>query len=456
MTEKQFPKNNAKDARAKAIEIARRAASKPSARPANNPALATSATRFDELPEYQKLQKIRFVADVIGISNPFFRSHDGHAKATSVIDGREVINFASYDYVGLNADPRTAEAAHKAIDKYGVSPSASRLVAGERPIHRELEAAIANHYQSEDAVVFVSGHATNVATIGEIMGEKDLILHDSLIHNSITVGAQLSGASRRSFRHNDLESLTNLLRENRKHYQNVLVVVEGLYSMDGDLPDLPKLIELRQRFGFWLMVDEAHALGCVGKNGKGVFEHFDVDPSDVDIWMGTLSKTLAATGGFIAGSSALIDILKSQASGFVYSVGLSPPLAASALKALEILEAEPVRAARLQANSELFQKLAKEHSLDTGVSEAFSVIPIQIGDSLKAGKLSERLFERGINVLPIAFPAVPMQQARLRFFVTSEHTHEQIEYVVKVTREELDRLDKEKFGHKIPAELLDT
>jgi len=417
------------------------------------PAERLRAVPFDQLDAYKTIGKIRAASEVMGIENPFFRNHDGRASATTRIDGVELINFASYDYLGLNADPRPAAAAKAAIDQYGLSPSASRLVAGERPVHGALEAALAAHYQTDSAVVFVSGHATNVSTIGELMDERDLILHDGLIHNSILVGAQLSGASRRAFRHNDMDALEDLLRQNRGRYQNALIAVEGLYSMDGDIAPLQRLVALKEQYGCWLLVDEAHALGCVGPTGKGSFEACGIDPGAVDIWMGTLSKTLAATGGYIAGSAALVEILKGQASGFVYSVGLSPPLAAAAKTALDILKEEPDRVARLQENARLFLDLAGASGLDTGTAEASSVMPVMIGNSLLAGKLCERLFARGLNVLPIVYPAVPMQAARLRFFITSAHSAAHIRTAVSATAEELARLRDEGFAAILPPEL---
>lgn len=407
---------------------------------------ATHAARFEGLATYQQLKKQRAAADLLGVANPFFRAHDGRAGATTSIGTRTVINFASYDYLGLNQHPAVGAAARAAIDRYGTSASASRIVAGERPIHRELECALASLYGAEDAVVFVSGHATNVATIGELMGPKDLILHDSLIHNSALVGAQLSGAVRRSFAHNDLDAIERLLASSRNQHDHVLIVVEGLYSMDGDVPDLPRLIEIKNRYGVWLMVDEAHALGTLGARGRGSWEHCGIDPRAVEIWMGTLSKSLAACGGFIAGSTALIEILKFHASAFVYSVGLSPALAGAALAALELMQGEPERVARLQANARLFRETARRHGLETGFGQGHAVTPVMIGDSLKAAKLTERLLQRGLNVLPIIYPAVPMQSARLRFFISAEHTEAQISSAVEMTKDELDRLDQEGFS----------
>jgi 8-amino-7-oxononanoate synthase len=209
------------------------------------------------------------------------------------------------------------------------------------------------------------------------MGPDDLIVHDELMHNSALIGAKLSRGTTLSFRHNDLDALEAVLREARGRHRLALIVVEGLYSMDGDVPDLPRLIELKERYGAWLMVDEAHGLGVLGPTGRGVWEHFGVDPNKIDIWMGTLSKTLGTCGGYICGARELIEILKFQAPGFVYSVGLSPPLAAASLAALALLKAEPERVARLQANGRLFVAEARAAGLDTGTSAGYAVVPMR-------------------------------------------------------------------------------
>lgn len=447
----------AADQRAQAVAAAREAALRRSGRGGAAPSSATDAARavrFEDLPDHRELDRMRAFGDMTGIPNPFFRVHEGLAGALSRIDGREVINYASYDYCGLNADPRVAEAAKAAIDLYGVSPSGSRLVAGCRPVHDRLEAALAAHYGVEAAMVFVSGHSTNASTIGQLMGEGDVIFHDALCHNSIAVGMKLSGAARRSFAHNDMEALEALLAENRGRFRNALIVTEGLFSMDGDCPPLRRLVELKDRFGCWLMVDEAHALGCVGATGRGCFEPEGVPTGAVDIWMGTLSKTLASTGGYIAGSRALIDILKGYASGYVFSVALAPALAASALRALELLQAEPERVARLQANAALFLSLAAEAGLETGAAGPFGIVPVMVGDSLLAAKMSDRLLERGINVMPVMFPAVPMRGARLRFFLSALHDADQIRKTVSVVAAELDALRAEGFGTALPQAML--
>ena len=233
-------------------------------------------------------------------------------------------------------------------------------------MHRDLEQALAAFLGTPAAIVFVSGHATNVTTIGHLLGPDDLILHDILAHNSIVQGAMLSGATRRAFAHNDWQALDALLSEVRHRYRRVLIAIEGVYSMDGDFPELPRFVELRKKHKTLLLVDEAHSLGTMGATGRGIGEHWGVARADVDLWMGTLSKSLASCGGYIAGSAELVEYLKYTAPGFVYSVGLSPPNAAAALAALTVLQREPQRVARLRELAALFLKLARERGLDTG------------------------------------------------------------------------------------------
>lgn len=393
--------------------------------------------RFHLHPGYMQLRILHDGGERLGIRSPFFKVHEGTAGALTQIDGKSYINFASYNYLGLNGDPRVNTAAKEAIDRYGVSVSASRLVSGERPFHRELERTLAETYEVDDAVVFVSGHATNVSTIGMLFGPKDLVLHDELIHNSALQGILLSGAKRLSFPHNDCAALEELLRNNRRDFERVLIVVEGIYSMDGDFPDLPRLIELKNRYRAFLMVDEAHSFGVMGKTGRGIREHFGIDGRAVDIWMGTLSKTLAGCGGYIAGEHALIEHLKFLAPGFLYSVGIPAPVAASSLAALRCMLAEPERVTRLQEMGQYFLQEATKRGIDTGSSSGLTVIPAIAGSSIKATKLSGTLFDQGVNVQPILYPAVPEKAARLRFFICCNHTHEQINYTLDLLQKSM-------------------
>ena len=400
------------------------------------------AMPFSEHDTALSMNKHRELASMFGLPNPFYHVHEGRLGATTKSNGRELINFASYDYLGLNQEPAVAKAAQGAVEEMGTSVSASRLVAGERALHQKLEKALADFYETEDCIAYVSGHATNVSTIGALMSPEDLIVHDSLMHNSGLMGAKLSRATTLPFRHNNLDDLEKVLTEHRKKHKNCLIVTEGLYSMDGDFPDLPRLIEIKKKYGCWLMVDEAHSLGVLGKTGRGVGEHYGIDFKDVDIWMGTLSKTLGSCGGYICGNKDLVEMLKYHSPGFVYSVGLSPPGAAAALAALELLVAEPQRVHQLQENGKFFLEEAKKAGLDTMTSAGYSVVPILIGCSIRSVRMTDRLLARGINALPIISPAVPMKAARLRFFITSKHTKEQIREAVAITAEELANVAK--------------
>ena len=388
--------------------------------------LPESFWRFELHPAYQQIRMLRAGAAHFAVTDPYFKSHEGTAGATTCIEGRACINFASYNYLGLCGHPEVNAAAADAIARYGTSVSASRMVSGERPVHAELEAALAAAYEVDAAVVMVSGHATNVTVIGHLLGPRDLILHDEFIHNSTLQGALLSGARRISFPHNDWQAVDKVLAEQRRRYERVLVVVEGLYSMDGDYPELPRFVDLRNRHRCWLMVDEAHSFGVLGATGLGIREHFGLAGDDVDIWMGTLSKTLAGCGGYIAGSRVLIENLRHLAPGFLYSVGMAPPLAAASLAALRMLLREPARVERLRDRSALFLALARQAGLNTGTSAGCSVIPVLTQSSVAAVRLSAELLERSINVQPILYPAVPENSARLRFFLSSEHSADQI------------------------------
>jgi 8-amino-7-oxononanoate synthase len=429
-------------AQAKALLIEKLSSTPPERSPRvvrrSDPENEDRAARLDvsKLEGFREIRMIREAAEFLGISDPFFRLHEGIAGAETVIDGRSFVNFASYNYIGLNGHPDIVSASRAAIERYGTSVSASRPVSGERPVHRDLEHALARVHGTEDCVVLVGGHSTNVTVIGHLLGREDVIVHDAMIHNSIVQGAILSGARRVPFPHLDHEAADRLLRETRRRGGHALLVIEGHYSMDGDVPDLPAFIVAARRNRAWLMVDEAHALGVLGPRGFGTADRFGVDPAEVDIWMGTLSKSLVSCGGYIAGSKDLVDFLKVAAPGFVFSVGMAPPAAAAALAALELLEREPERVRRLNDRAALFLRLAREGGLDVGGSIGASIVPIVTGSSIRAGRLAQALFDRGVNVQPILYPAVPERAARLRFFATASHTEEQIRDTVEILLEE--------------------
>jgi 8-amino-7-oxononanoate synthase len=402
--------------------------------------------RFDRYPEYIKLKQNLEMLESTQLGNPFFKVHERVTNDTTVIGGREMINFSSYNYVGMSGDPVVAAAAKAAIDRYGTSVSASRLVSGEKGLHRELEQAIADFIGAADAIVFVGGHSTNETTVGHLFGPGDLILHDALAHNSIVQGCILSGAHRRPFPHNNWQVVDKLLADLRGDYRRVLVAIEGVYSTDGDIPDLPRFIEVKKRHKTFLMVDEAHSTGVLGPHGRGIGEYFSVNPQDVDLWMGTLSKSFGSCGGYIAGCRAMVEYLKYTAPGFVYSVGISPANAAAALAAIRLLKDEPERVAWLHERAQLFLTLARSRGLNTGLSKDSPIVPVILGDSVHCLRLSRAMFDRGINVQPILYPAVEERAARLRFFITASHTEAQIRHSIDVTAEEVERINPKYLG----------
>ncbi|MEV0466833.1 aminotransferase class I/II-fold pyridoxal phosphate-dependent enzyme [Nocardia tengchongensis] len=396
--------------------------------------------RIADFPEVRAIFDRIETAEKFGVSNPYFLVNDGVTRDTSVIGGADVLNFSSYNYLGMSGHPAVTAAVQDAVARYGSSVSASRLLSGEKTIHAELERELAALLGTEDAITFTSGHATNVTVIGHIVGPGDLIVHDSLAHDSILQGCKLSGATRRPFPHNDFAALDRMLTDIRGRYRRVLVVIEGVYSQDGDIPDLPALIEVKKKHKALLMIDEAHSIGVLGATGGGIGEYFGVDRAEVELWSGTMSKALAGCGGYVAGSAELVRFLKYTTPGFVYSVGITPANAAASLAALRELRAEPTLLDRLRKFSRLFLTLAKEAGIDTGDSHDTPVIPCIVGDSMKTLALSNTLLRRGINANPILYPAVPEDKTRLRFFITTCHTEEQIRSTVKILAEELTLL----------------
>ncbi|MGQ4441521.1 aminotransferase class I/II-fold pyridoxal phosphate-dependent enzyme, partial [Streptomyces violaceoruber] len=382
---------------------------------------------FEDWAEYAELQGRLRQTRTSG-SNPYGRTHEGFNSALATVDGTKVVNFAAFNYLALSHHPRVRQAAKDAVDRYGTSASATPLLFGETPLHHELEAEIARFIGTEAAIVFAGGHATNVATVGHLFGPEDLVVHDAWIHDSTVRGCILSGARRRSFPHNDWAALDRILTGARASHRRALVVIEGAYSQDGDIPDLPRFIEVKKRHGAMLMIDEAHSIGVLGRTGRGVGEHYGTDPADVDLWMGTLSKALGSLGGYIAARRPIIEYLKFTAPLHIFSTGISPANAAAALEALRVVQDEPERVARVQELAEFFRAGARARGLDVGVSRLSAVIPVITGDWEKTMALSNSLLERGVNVMPIGYPAVPRDQCRLRFFINADHSEADLEH----------------------------
>ena len=401
------------------------------------PGVNEHASNFNRMRSKLSFEHMVETAAEMGMENPLFACHERAAKATTLINGKEYINFSTYDYLDINTHPEITSAVTEAAAVFGTSAGASRLVGGERPPHRELELAIADLYEVEDCIAYVSGHATNVSTIGFLLGSRDIIFHDALAHNSLVQGALLSKAARFSYAHNDCDDLEKKLATQRHKHKHALIITEGLFSMDGNIPDLPRIIELKKKYDCMLLVDEAHSFGVLGKTGRGAREYFGINPADVDMWMSTFSKSLCGCGGFIAGSRDLVSFLKYGSPGFVYSVGMPPVIAVACRKALEIMLREPERVQKLQRISQYFLQYARERQLDTGAAQGYAVVPVIIGASMVTGFLSQQLRKRGIYVMPISYPAVKEGTARLRFFISAAHTEDHVRQALDAVIEEI-------------------
>jgi len=377
-------------------------------------------------PECEALEERLAGLEHAGLENPFLLANERVEGRVATVRGRETISFTSFDYLGLAGHPDVKRAAKEAIDRFGCSASASRMVGGNNTVLDALDAELAKFIGTERAVMFPCGYGTNASVFSHLFGAEDLILYDELAHNSIVQGAASSKAGKRSFRHNDPEQLDGLLRDLRSQYRRVVVAIEGVYSMDGDYPDLPRFLEVKRKHDALLYVDEAHSIGTMGPEGRGICDFFGVDAREGDLWMGTISKALGAQGGYLAGPERLIRYLGYTTPAFVFSTACSPANSAAALEAIHVIRREPWRLAVLRERSELFLKLAHDVGLDTGPSHNTPVIPVIVGSSARAMRVSQLLLERGINARPILYPAVRESAARVRFFLTCEHTEDQI------------------------------
>ena len=432
-------------------DLAQAAARLAANRPTYGGELPAESWRLDSTHDFLQLQQSLADAAAAGEPDPFFAVAEGISGATIEFAGRQLVNFSGNNYLGMSGDPEVIAAAKEAIDQYGTSVSASRLVSGTRPLHVELEREIADFVGTEEAITFTSGQATNASVIGHLLGRGDLILHDELAHNSVLMGARLSGATRRAFPHNDWQAAGDMLDELRHEYRKVLIVIEGVYSMEGDHPDVPRFIEIKQRHKALLYLDEAHSLGTLGQTGRGIGEVFGIPGREIDIWMGTLSKALGACGGYIAGERSLVQYVKYTCPGVIYTVGLAPPSAAAALTAIRKLQASSARITALQSNAKTFLALAKERGLDIGRSGGTPIVPVILGNSLHALSASRLLRDRGISVQPILHPAVPESSARLRFFLNSGHSEQQLVQTVNVLADVLQEVELHRPSGQSPG-----
>jgi glycine C-acetyltransferase len=365
-------------------------------------------------------------------------------------DGREVINLASNNYLGLCDHPKLREAAIAAVEKYGVGSGAVRTIAGTMRIHLELEEKIARFKGVEACVVFQSGFTANAGTVSSILGKEDFILSDELNHASIIDGARLSRAKIKVFRHKDVAHAEELLKEIENEPGRKLVITDGVFSMDGDIGSVAALADLCDRYGAIMMVDDAHASGVLGRNGRGSVDHFGCTQR-VDVQVGTLSKAIGALGGYVCGSRDLIDYLYHRARPFLFSTSHPPSVAASCIAAFDILENEPDRIERLWANTKYFQQQLAQAGFNIGgITTPKSETPITpvfvgaqgyIGDGRKTMEYSRALFEQGVMATGIAFPTVPEGKARVRCIMTSEHTRAQIDKSLEILTATAKRME---------------
>jgi glycine C-acetyltransferase len=346
-----------------------------------------------------------------------------------VVNGRTMGMFASYSYLGLIGHPRINRAAQAAIERYGTGTHGVRTLAGTLALHHELEATIARFKGADDAVTFTSGYATNLTTVSTLVGRHDAVFSDKLNHASIVDGCLLSGARFVRFRHNDMEDLEQRLAESGKHTAR-LVVCDAVFSMDGDIIDLPRLVEVCRRHHAWLMIDEAHSLGVLGATGRGIEEHFGM-PDAIDIKMGTLSKTIPSVGGYIAGRADLVKYLRHQSRAYIFSAALPPAQAAAALEGFRVIEDEPWRVQAVQRNAKHFIESVRSRGLDT-LQTRTAIVPVLCGTDERAFQMTAEAHRQDIFVLPVVSPAVPEGMARLRATVTAAHTPEEIDRASEV------------------------
>jgi glycine C-acetyltransferase len=408
----------------------------------------SAATILPEVKATKRPQLAHLTAqlDALRVGGTYFKLRvlDDEQGPVCHYDGREVINLASNNYLGLCNDERLREAAIAATKKYGVGSGAVRTIAGTMRIHMELEEKIAAFKGVEACVVFQSGFTANAGTVSSILGKEDFILSDELNHASIIDGARLSKAKIKVFRHKDVAHAEELLKEVENEPGRKLVITDGVFSMDGDIGPVGELADLCEKYGAIMMVDDAHASGVLGRNGRGSVDHFGCTQR-VDVQVGTLSKAIGALGGYVCGSRDLIDYLYHRARPFLFSTSHPPSVAASCIAAFDILESEPERIERLWSNTRYFQQQLTAAGFDIGgvttPKSETPITPIIVGDGRKTMDFSHALFEQGLMATGIAFPTVPEGKARVRCIMTSEHTHGQIDKALEILTSTAKRME---------------
>ena len=361
---------------------------------------------------------------------PFQPPLSGRTGPIVEMDGHRMLMLSSYDYLGLIGDPRVDEAAIAAIRKYGTATGGARLLAGTMDLHREVEQALADFKGTEAAVTFTSGYSANLAVISGLFGPADRVIMDVYSHRSLLDACRLAGVQVQKFEHNDPVSLRHEL-EHGPEANRTLIVSDGIFSMDGDIGCLPELIALKKEFDCFLLMDDSHASGALGATGRGTDEHFGIPTEEVDIWTGSLAKSVPSNGGFVAVSQRVAIFLQHGASPFVFSAAVNAPAAAAILEGLKILKQEPERVTTLAANGEFLREGLRSLGYDVGLSET-QVVPVILQDDAKTALLARRLRDYGVLVSPVLFPAVAQGAARLRLCVTAAHTKEHLEFALDV------------------------
>ncbi|MFH1185003.1 MAG: aminotransferase class I/II-fold pyridoxal phosphate-dependent enzyme [Chloroflexota bacterium] len=349
--------------------------------------------------------------------------------ARVLVNGREMGMFASYSYLGLIGHPRINAAAKAAVDKYGTGTHGVRTLAGTLELHYELEETIAEFKHAEAAITYSSGYATNLAVISTLMGRGDYVISDKLNHASIVDGCLMSGAEFRRFRHNEMDDLEHRLQQVPNGVAK-LVVADAVFSMDGDVIDFPRMVALCKKYNAWLMIDEAHSLGVLGKTGRGIEEHFEMWDS-IDIKMGTLSKTIPSVGGYVAGKKELIQYLRHTSRAYIFSAALPPAQAGAANEAFKVILDEPWRIQKVRANADQFIQGLKKRGFDTLLTST-AIVPVLCGTDERAFAMTRESQHHDIFVLPVVSPAVPEGLSRLRATVTAAHEPQEIEYAMDV------------------------
>ena len=369
---------------------------------------------------------------------PYFRSIEENNDTEVTINGKRLLMFGSNSYMGLTNDPRVKEAAKKAIDRYGSSCSGSRFLNGTSCLHIELEEKLADHVGKESALVFTTGFQTNLGTVSALTGRNGVLILDELDHASIIEGSRLSFSRVLKFAHNDMKDLEEILKSVQGD-KIKMIVIDGIFSMEGDICNLPEITRLAEKYEALVMVDDAHALGVIGELGKGTADHFGLTDS-VDLIMGTFSKSLASVGGFIASTSEIVNYLKHHSRPMIFSASIPPSAAAAAIAALEIIQQEPERQEALWSNTAYLANALQERGFDINTSET-PIIPIYIRDNYLTFQFTQQLFEEGIFVNPVVSPAVRSDSSLVRISLMATHTRNQLDEAISKIEKVANRLN---------------